>query len=115
MAIHQYIIMISAVPGREAEFDAWYDNVHLRDVVNVPGVKSAKRYRLLQELGPDYDVEKPRWNSLAIYELDTEDPVALARHIRSLAGTPAMSMSESVNKTGMLKMLGQFSAATPPK
>jgi hypothetical protein len=113
MAIYQYIIMVSAAPGRLEEFERWYDNEHLRDVVAVPGVRSAKRYRLLSELGAEYEVERPRWNSLSIYELETDDPVSLARHIRSLAGTAAMPMSDAVTKVGMLKMVGEFVTAYP--
>jgi hypothetical protein len=113
MAIYQYIIMMSAAPGRLEEFEHWYDNQHLRDVVAVPGVRSARRYRLLSELGAEYDVLQPRWNSLAIYELDTDDPVLLARHIRSLAGSAAMPMSDAVTKVGMLKMVGEFVGAHP--
>jgi hypothetical protein len=113
MAIYQYIIMISAAPGELEEFERWYDNQHLPDVVAVPGVRSAKRYRLLSELGADYDVAKARWDSLSIYELETDDPVALARHIRSLAGTAAMPMSAAVSKDGMLKMLGEYVSSHP--
>ena len=63
MAIFQYIILVSAAPGRLEEFETWYDNEHLRDVVAVPGVKSAKRFRLLNSLSAEYAVEAPPWNS----------------------------------------------------
>jgi len=114
MAIFQYVILLSATPGGLEEFERWYDNEHLRDVCNVPGVKSAKRMRLLSTLSAEYAEEAPPWNSLAIYELDTDDPVALALKIKSLAGTPAMSMSPTVDKNSMVKILGEFTGQYPP-
>jgi hypothetical protein len=110
MAVYQYIILMSAAPGRLEEFERWYDNEHLRDVGAVRGVLSAKRYTLLSELDAQYEVAQPRWNSLSIYELETDDPVQLAREIRALAGTAAMPMSDSATKKGMLKMVGKLSA-----
>ena len=112
MAIYHYIILSSAVPGREEDFHEWYDNIHMRDVVRVPGVKSAARYRLRTNYDADYNDVKPEWDSLAIYELETDDPKALALHIRSLAGTVAMAMTDTLDKTNMLKILSTFTRET---
>ena len=46
MATHHYVVLTSAKPGRLEEFEHWYDNQHLHDLMAVPEVKSAKRYRL---------------------------------------------------------------------
>jgi hypothetical protein len=114
MAIFQYVILVSAKPGKLAEFEHWYDNEHLRDVCNVPGVRSAKRYRLLNTYTAEYAVEAAPWNSLAIYELDTDDPLALALKIKSLAGTAAMSMTSAIDKDSMVKIIGEFTGQYPP-
>jgi hypothetical protein len=33
-------------PQREGEYNDWYDRVHLNDVLSIPGVVAASRYRL---------------------------------------------------------------------
>jgi hypothetical protein len=47
MATYYYVVLTSAKPGQLEEFHRWYDEQHIPDVVNVPGVKSAKRFKLL--------------------------------------------------------------------
>jgi len=39
-----YLVLTNAVPGREEEFNRWYTEQHLPDVLRVPGVVSAQRF-----------------------------------------------------------------------
>ncbi|MET0251771.1 MAG: hypothetical protein ABW203_06285 [Novosphingobium sp.] len=41
-----FIILANFVAGREAEYHAWYDNVHIPEVTRVPGFVAMKRGRL---------------------------------------------------------------------
>ena len=50
----------------EAEFHDWYDHEHGPARLTVPGIRSAHRYRAL-------DDQKPPW--LALYELDSPDVI----------------------------------------
>ncbi len=61
-------------PGKEAEFNEWYDNVHVPMLLKAPGMVRATRYQLVGE-GDEY----PRY--LAIYEL--EDEAAMAKFAQS--------------------------------
>jgi hypothetical protein len=56
-------------PAREAEFNRWYDEVHLPDVLTVPHIVAAQRYKLA---GPA-NKNEPDAQYLAVYELDTDD------------------------------------------
>jgi hypothetical protein len=58
-------------PAREAEFDQWYDNVHLTEVCETPGIVSARRFRASSVQRPGLVGDLPRY--LAMYELDTDD------------------------------------------
>lgn len=52
---------------REAEFNSWYDTIHVPDILNdSPGFKNATRYVL-----NDPDATKAK--HVAIYEIETED------------------------------------------
>src|SRR5262249_2875700 len=83
MPIFHYAVLTDAKPGRLDEFEEWYDQQHLKDVVAVPGVRSAKRYRLISKITEQ--VERAPWCSLAIYEIDADDPVEATRKLSALA------------------------------
>ena len=53
-------------PAREKEFNEWYDNVHLLDVLSIPGVVRASRYE-------DGNAAEGLGKFLALYEIETED------------------------------------------
>jgi len=54
-------------PRREAEFDAWYDKIHIPDILGgSPGFKSATRYALKS-------TAENRGKYLAVYEIETDD------------------------------------------
>ena len=64
MGKYIYTAMIDIPVSIEAEFNRIYDERHIPDMLSVPGVTSAVRYRLRSS---DSD-EVPRY--LAIYEVD---------------------------------------------
>ena len=41
------LALTNPVPGREAEFNKWYDDVHVKDLVAVAGIGAAQRYRVV--------------------------------------------------------------------
>ena len=53
-------------PGRDAEFNDWYNDIHLVDVLKVAGFTAAARYK---KVGDD-DATPPY---LAIYEVEADD------------------------------------------
>ncbi len=53
-------------PSREGEFNDWYDNTHLPDVLETPGILRGTRY---ENMSPDEEQGK----YVALYEVDTED------------------------------------------
>ncbi len=54
-------------PSREAEFNDWYDNVHLPDMLEVPGMIKATRWKSADN--KENEIRK----YLALYELETDD------------------------------------------
>ena len=53
-------------PTKEAEFNSWYDNIHVPDILETPGILNANRYL---NNGSDESTGK----FVAIYEIQTED------------------------------------------
>jgi len=52
--------------AREDEFNDWYNNIHIPDVMETQGFISATRYEIIQSTD-----EKGKY--LAIYEMETDD------------------------------------------
>jgi len=60
-----YVYVVTArfpVDGPVAEWQRWYDEVHVPQMLSVPGVHGVRRYRDLQEadaFAAVYDIESP--------------------------------------------------------
>jgi hypothetical protein len=91
--MNQYILAVHSnpVPGKESEYNRWYNEEHLPAVLKVPGFKSARRYRLTQ---PEPSAQ---WQYLAIYEFDAEDPGTVISALKARSGTPDMVISEAID------------------
>ncbi|KAA9156736.1 hypothetical protein FPZ12_026545 [Amycolatopsis acidicola] len=75
-----WLVRSAPAAGREAGYHRWYDEVHLPEVLAIPGVRSARRY----ESGDEF---------LAVYVLDSPEVAAeVGRRMRSgeLAGSDAV-------------------------
>lgn len=75
MAKHIFVAFTNPVAGKEAEFNKFYDEMHLRDVLGSPGWVAAQRYRLSSEQRPD---QSPPYKYAAVYEVDCEEGQILA-------------------------------------
>jgi hypothetical protein len=91
------LVFSNAVEGREDEFNKWYDEVHLKDVVSVGPFKSAKRFGVSQGSGlPEHS-----HRYLAIYEFDGESKDAFAA-LRAARGGFQMSDAIVPNNSLMI-------------
>ena len=93
MAKHLLVVFSEAQPGREDEYNAWYQDQHLPDVLKVPGFRAAQRYRLQPAEGQDGAAAR----YLALYEVETNDIAAAMADLTARSGTPAMMISDALN------------------
>jgi hypothetical protein len=100
-----YIALTRAAEGREAEFDRWYDERHLADVAKVPGVVGARRFNMLWQKSEELDA--PEWRSLAIYEIEADDPQSVLKDIVARSGTELMPLTDALNRAGMTQLLAE--------
>ena len=63
-------------PVREQEYNDWYDNMHLPDMLEVPGMISATRWMSVDK--KENEVHK----YVAVYELETDDLKAFNDAVR---------------------------------
>jgi hypothetical protein len=96
MAKYLFLILGNATEGRDDEFNAWYDNQHLGDVLKIPGFVSAQRFALV-EGGP---ISARKY--LTLYEVETEGLAATQAALGAAAGGPAMPMSSSLDTSTLI-------------
>lgn len=93
MATHILLAYTECVPGTDEAFNAWYDAVHVHDVLKVPGFVSARRF----EAVPDMRGELPINRYLAIYEFETDDSEVALKDLRTAMRTmhidPSLDMA----------------------
>jgi hypothetical protein len=91
-----WLVFTRPFEGRDEEFNTWYDEVHLPDVVAVPGVRSAQRY----ELGPERRPagQEPEHRYLAVYEIDG-DPAKVFPEITRRIETGEMKLSDALDRS----------------
>ncbi|MDO8491853.1 MAG: hypothetical protein Q7T04_07560 [Dehalococcoidia bacterium] len=76
--MHAIWIMLSNCtdPARDAEFNEWYNKMHIPDLTATPGILSGKRYKNMRpQLAPD----EPLY--MALYTVEWDDPWALLRKV----------------------------------
>ena len=82
---HEYTLIVYTSPadGKEDEYNAWYDDIHLAEFSALPGVINGRRFKVAGD-------DKPRY--AAVYELSTHpDDVMAAMNAGIKDGTVHMS------------------------
>lgn len=90
MAKYVMVVESKAKPGRDDEYNAWYDTTHIAEICAIPGVVSCRRFDLAMSMmggdGQPY---------LAIYEIETDDFQSLVAEFGKRAGE--MSPSDALD------------------
>jgi hypothetical protein len=77
-----------ADPSRDAEYNEWYDNVHLADVKKVPGIVGARRFKTL--------TPGAAHSYVAIYEVDADDVQGVMDAIGKASANGALPLSDAL-------------------
>jgi hypothetical protein len=96
-------VVTAPVVGREDEFNRWYDDTHLPEMLQVPGFVAGRRYTLA---GPRA-AAGPRF--LAVYEIETEDLAATLAALGAAARMMTVSdaMDQPATVTDLYEVLGE--------
>ena len=99
MATHRLIVFTEPKPGREAEYNQWYDQVHLKDVLEAEGFVAAQRFELSDAQIAGMGEGAPR-RFLAIYEIETDDLQGALDRLNDSADR--MHMTDALDTEGSL-------------
>ena len=84
------IALTRPVPGKEAEYHDWYQNVHLKELTGFDGIDSAQRYKLVAKLmGSDEN------EYLAIYDIECDDPMSVLGAIGQASAEGKMTQTDA--------------------
>ncbi|HEV8654178.1 MAG TPA: hypothetical protein VGR85_01515 [Candidatus Limnocylindria bacterium] len=91
------LVLTNAKPGQDAEFNEWYDKVHIHDILRVPGIEWAQRFKISPvRRGDNYNtMPPPPFQYLALYELDGSvqqvlEGIEKARNAGQIPWSPAL-------------------------
>jgi hypothetical protein len=77
-------------PEREDEYNDWYTNTHLPDVLAIPGITGARRFKASDAAPPPDGA--PEY--CAVYELEVDDLGSVMEELGARAGDGRMRMSD---------------------
>lgn len=111
MGSFRFVVLSNPTEGKEDEFNEWYNEIHLKEVLQVPGFVGAQRFKIHPpSLLPH---QNPSHNYLAIYEIETDDIAATLADLRSRPNTPAMFISDAFDLTTVSPLV--YETLTPRK
>ena len=92
MASYRFLVFSNPEAGRDDEFNRWYSDQHLNDLLKIPGVTAAQRFRVADDNG-----QQPH-RYLALYEIETDNLDAVMADITGRFGTDAMPMTDTLDE-----------------
>jgi hypothetical protein len=90
---YKLVVFTNAVEGKDEDFNDWYQNTHLRQIVSIKSYVQAQRFRLHTNIvpgGPDLS------RYMAIYDIETDDINASLRAMNDLAASGRMPLPDSM-------------------
>ncbi len=90
---HVVVVLTEPTAGREAEYNDYYENLHLDEVLASTGWRSAQRFELVDQQGLPCPLPY-----LALYEVegDADAPMAILKHLNATRGQRVQS--DALNK-----------------
>jgi len=105
MARHLLVVMTNPTDGKEDEYNDWYSDVHLDEVVEIPEFVSAQRFKLADTQLKDILTPEERGSSvhgesqhryLALYEMEADTAADAVQALRQ--ARPNFQMTDALSK-----------------
>ena len=107
MARQVLVALTNAADGRDDEFNDWYNNQHLGDVLQIPGFVSAQRFKL----GAAQRMASPPYKYLTLYEIETDNIQETMSALSARSGTALMPISDTLHAD---RLAAVFEPMAPP-
>ena len=84
-----YMVRSNPVEDKEEEFNRWYSDVHLPEVLQIEGFQTAQRFRLTKQ-----QMQAQSHTYLAIYNINSEDVSGTLENLRNMR---SLTMSDTLD------------------
>jgi hypothetical protein len=88
------VVLTNPSSGREDDFNDWYTNIHLRDVLRFRGPIAARRFKRSATQVQDSS-RVSAWHYLALYEVS--DPALFTNEHYDYSGTKWMRITDAID------------------
>jgi hypothetical protein len=92
---YKLVIFTNAVEGKDKEFNDWYQNTHLQQIVSIKSFAQAQRFRFHTNIVPG-SANPSRY--MAVYDIETDDIGASLAAMNALAASGRMPLPDSMGQ-----------------
>lgn len=107
MTHYRFLVESRPLPGREADYHAWYDGRHTQDLLQLPGAYKAQRFKEVAGA----DGADPVFFMIVDYE--TDDLPALLAVIQARAQSDIMPSSDALDRASVNVTILEARTPTP--
>ena len=68
MSVYKLVVMTTPVEGREDDYNQWYQGIHIPQVLTIPGMQGAQRFKATRSLN-----DRKPYPYLAIFDIETDN------------------------------------------
>lgn len=97
---YKLLVLSNPAPGQDEEYNTWYNDVHIADVLAIPAFTSCKRFRIV---GAGRSPDDPCY--AAIYEFNADDPDSALAELSARVGTEAMPIPPAFDMASVTMMV----------
>jgi hypothetical protein len=90
---YRMVIFTNAVEGKDKEYNDWYQNTHLKQIVSIKSFVQAQRFRFHTNIIPG-SANPSRY--MAIYDIETDDINATLGAMNEMAASGRMPLPDSM-------------------
>ena len=94
MGRYAFLVLTNAKSGQDAEFNDWYTNTHLDDLLRLEGFVAAQRFQVVEGAHES----PPPHRYMAIYEIEADDLALAQKALAAAAESGAMFVSPSLER-----------------
>lgn len=107
----KYILVVtsSAADGRDDDYNAWYDNIHVHDLLAIPGINSAQRF-VADPASPN----DPPSKYLAIYEIEADDSASVMKELFERGASGGWQRTDSIDPSSARLWLWEAKGSVTP-
>jgi hypothetical protein len=93
MTDYMFVVLSNPMPGKEDDYNRWYTETHLQDMLAVPGFTAAQRFALAETS----DGAPASFKYCALYEATTDDPRGMLDEVLRRAGGLTMPIDPGMD------------------